>query len=315
MSSGENYWTRDSYMTISQEGGIMIGHYTLDKYSRREFKFQPHSVMEKGSSWKYSSTYAENWNTQGFDDAGWSSGSYFPVANTDVITRYYRKTVSFGDLAGFASFELAVNTNYGIAMYVNGQEIYRHNLPADASATTPVEAEQGEAYYHRAFANRHLLDGSAVLAVEIHFPADHAPIVDPFNAFVNLVYGNSHRTFDGSVSGDHLDDWWDELGANLWDNQLCNKWFVEGFPAQNIYTFNSNRAEYVNYYTITTGNQDVERRPTQWKLEGSNDGETGICWTRTSAFRGMATATLSISPFPRWPRDTECSSSRCRLRE
>ena len=220
MSSGENYWTRDSYMTISQEGGIMIGRYTLDKYSCREFKFQPHSVLEKGSSWKYSSTYAENWNTQDFVDVGWSSGSYFPVANTDVITRYYRITVSFVDLAGFASFELAVNTNYGIAMYVNGQEIYRHNLPAEASATTPVEAEQGEAYYHRAFANRHLLDGSAVLAVEIHFPADHAPIVDPFNAFVNLVYGNSHRTFDGSVSGDQMDDRCDEKGENICDNQI-----------------------------------------------------------------------------------------------
>ena len=147
MRSGENFWTRDSYMTISQEGGIMIGRYTLDKYYRREFKFQPHSVLEKGSSWKYSSTYAENY-------AAWSSGSYFPVANMDVITRYYRKTVSFGDLTGFTSFELAVNTNYDIAMYVNGQEIYRHNLAADASDSTPVEEAETEAYYHRAFANR-----------------------------------------------------------------------------------------------------------------------------------------------------------------
>ena len=264
----------------------MIGRYTLDKFYRREFKFQPHSVLEKGSSWKYSSTYAENWNTQGFDDAAWSSGSYFPVANTNVITRYYRKTVSFGDLTGFASFELAVNTNYGIAMYVNGQEIYRHNLAADASSTTPVGEAEAEAYYHRAFANRHLLGESAVLAVEIHFPADHAPIVDPFNAFVNLVYGNTYRVFDGSVSGTHLSDYWDELGANLWDNQINNKWYNKGFPAENIYTFNSNRAEYVNYYTITTGNQDVGRRPTQWKLEASNDGtnwelldaNSGVSW-------------------------------------
>ena len=157
MCSAENFWTRDSYMTISQEGGIMIGRYTLDKFYRREFKFQPHSVLEKGSSWKYSNACAENWNTQDFDDAAWSSGLYFPVANTNVITRYYRKTVSFGDLTGFASFELAVNTNYGIAMYVNGQEIYRHNLAADASSTTPVEEAEAEAYYHRAFANRHLL--------------------------------------------------------------------------------------------------------------------------------------------------------------
>ena len=265
----------------------MIGRYTLDKYYRREFKFQPHSVLEKGSSWKFSSTYAKNWYTQDFDDAAWSSGSYFPVANMDVITRYYRKTVSFGDLTGFASFELAVNTNYGIAMYVNGQEIYRHNLAADASSTTPVEEAEAEASYHRAFANRHLLGESAMLAVEIHFPADHAPIVDPFNAFVNLVYGNSYRVFDGSVSGDHLSDYWDELGANLWDNQINNKWYNKGFPAENIFTFNSNRAEYVNYYTITTGNQDTGRLPTQWKLEGSNDGEnwdlldaqSGISWS------------------------------------
>ena len=37
MYSAENFWTRDSYMTISQEGGIMIGRYTLHKYYRREF--------------------------------------------------------------------------------------------------------------------------------------------------------------------------------------------------------------------------------------------------------------------------------------
>ena len=61
---------------------------------------------------------------------------------------------------------------------------------------------------------------------------------------------------------------------------------MNGFPAENIFTFNNNRAEYVNYYTITTGNQDVVRRPTQWKLEGSNNGESwelldvqnGVTW-------------------------------------
>ena len=76
------------------------------------------------------------------------------------------------------------------------------------------------------------------------------------------------------------------MGANLWDNQINNKWYNKGFPAENIYTFNSNRAEYVNYYTITTGNQDVGRRPTQWKLEASNDGtnwelldaQIGVLW-------------------------------------
>ena len=159
-------------MTISQEGGITIGRYTLNKYYRRVFKFMPHSVMEKGSAWKYSNTYTANWNTQGFSDVDWPSSSYFPVATADVITRYYRKTVDFDDLTGFASFELAVNTNYGIAMYVNGQEIYRHNLAADATETTTAAEEETEAYYHRAFANRHLLGAGTVLAVEIHYPAD-----------------------------------------------------------------------------------------------------------------------------------------------
>ena len=273
-------------MTLSQENGITIGRYTLDRYYRREFKFLPHTVMEKGSSWRYSNTYSESWNTAEFDDASWTSGSYFPVIGEDVITRYYRTSISFDDLTGFASFELAVNTNYGIAMYVNGVEIYRHNLAEDANSTTPATAEESSAFFHRAFANRHLLDSTAVFAVEIHFPSGHSSIVDPFDAFVNLVYGNTHRSFDGSVSGTHQSDYWDELAPNLWDNQLCNKWYVNGFPAENIYTFNSERAEYVNMYAVTSGNQDTGRRPTQWKLDASNDGENwdlldaqiGVTW-------------------------------------
>ena len=39
------------------------------------------------------------------------------------------------------------------------------------------------------------------------------------------------------------------------------------------------------YYTITTGNQDVNRRPTQWKLEGSNDGTN---WELLDAHSGVS---------------------------
>lgn len=275
MSREEQYWCRDSNIVLKQENNIVIGKYTLNKYYRAEFGFMPFHSLAKESLWKYRDAYAENWMAPSFDDSQWtpSKKSVFPAPDAQTVTRFYRHTMAVGDLTGFAAFELAVNSRFGIVMYANGEEIYRKNLPADATATTRATDDDGDYSFKRAFASRRLLGTSVVFAVEIHFGEEPVE-ADEFDAFMNLVPSGTHRTFDGTSDGTHQDDYWDELGPNIWDGARNNKWFMNGLPAYNTYVFNNDRAEFFNTYSITTGTYDSNRRPRSWKVEVSDDGST-----------------------------------------
>ena len=288
MCRGEQFWYRDSSITLKQENNIVIGKYTLNKNYRAEFGFMPGHTLPKESLWKFKDSYTEGWMNTSFDDSQWiqAKKGNFPTPEETVVTRYYRRTVALGDLTGFAAFELAVNSRYGIIMYANGEEIYRKNLPATVDPTTPSSSDDGYYAFKRAFANRHLLGTSAAFAVEVHFP-EGGVNSDDFDAFLNLVPAGTHRTFDGTVTGTHQSDYWDEPGTNAWDGARNHKWYMEEYPAYGTYTFNYDRADYVNSYYIGTGNYDSGRRPTVWKVEVSDDGSTwyladyrsGITWT------------------------------------
>lgn len=264
-------------MLIKRQDGTVLGRYTLDKYGRRVLKFNPSFILAAGATWRYSNTYSEGWMNPDFTVNSWlgaSQGSFSSVSSS-LITRYYRFALPITmDLTGYSSFELAVKSTYGIIMYVNGEEIYRNNLPADATSTTYATAADGSFGWRRAFASRHLLTENTILAVEIHFLENHATFDDEFDAYLSLVYGGTHRMFDGTNTGTHQEDWTTEEGWNMWDDQRNNKWYMNGLPAENIYTFNNARAEYVNSYKMIWGTYSEARKPRSWKVEGSNDGST-----------------------------------------
>ena len=276
ISSDNKYWDKDSFLDVMYGNGVKIGRYTHTKWSRAEYKFQPAQYLPVGSTWKYTEYQVANWESSSTADMGWlsaSSGS-FPDF-TSSRTRYYRKTLTFGDLTGYASFEVAVYARYGVAIYVNGEEIYRHNLPTTqlSSTTTPSSSDVSFAF-RRAFASRYLLTSSTVIAIEVHYPSDYNED-DKFDAYVALVYGNTHRTWDGGVSGTHLHCYGGEYGENLWLNRISLKWFIESSAngnAYNTYTFNDGRADFINMYSIASGYYDDGRRPKSWKVLGSNDG-------------------------------------------
>ena len=268
-------WSKDSYLILKLSNDIAIGRFTLDKYGRRVQKFNPTFQVPRGSTWKYSNAEVENWTSSSFNDGSWSASSQgaFPWVADGEYTRYYRATVSLPDLTGYSSFELSVNSRYGLIMYVNGEEIYRNNLPTvGVTESTPSQGDDSSYEYRRAFASRYLLTPTTVLAVEVHFPSGHTNMEDHFDAFFSLVYGNSFRAFDGSTSGTHQTDYTGEYGVNSMDDQRVNKWFMNSLPAYTTYTFNKKRAEFVNMYKIIYGDYDTGRRPVSFTLEGSNDG-------------------------------------------
>ena len=96
--------------------------------------------------------------------------SYGPNASAKYITTYFRKTISVSNPSGFASIAGSVKRDDGIAIYVNGTEVYRNNLAAGAAYTTlaTLASDDGATAQAFSFTPSVFNSGNNVIAVEIH---------------------------------------------------------------------------------------------------------------------------------------------------
>jgi hypothetical protein len=125
------------------------------------------------------------WRGTGFSDATWAPGnaqlgygdgdettivSYGPDANNKYITTYFRKTVSITNPSAFTSILGNVKRDDGIAIYVNGTEVYRNNLAAGAAYNTlgTLASDDGATVQAFSFSPSAFVNGNNVIAVEIH---------------------------------------------------------------------------------------------------------------------------------------------------
>jgi hypothetical protein len=148
-------------------------------------------LVAPGSQWTYhfdsAAAVPKNWTTSA-DGATWSTGKAplgwgaGPVATTiDVapgktraLTSYFRKQFSASNVASVTSLRLTTRADDGIAVYVNGTEVGRSNLPAgELGANTYALTAQSTA---TAVANQFtwdvpvglLVNGTNTIAVEVH---------------------------------------------------------------------------------------------------------------------------------------------------
>ena len=147
-----------------------------------------------GGSWKYlaNNTRPANWHTSGYNDAAWPSGNgefgygdgdettcvpsggggtlCVPTGNK-YVTTYFRKTVNIANPASHSTFTLNVKRDDGIAVYVNGVEVYRNNLPAGALAhgTFATNAtDNGDVVQSIQLPSATFSAGTNRIAVEVH---------------------------------------------------------------------------------------------------------------------------------------------------
>src|SRR6186713_2846455 len=148
----------------------------------------PQTLVAYGSSWKYldnGTNQGTTWRSTGFSDATWASGnaqlgygdgdeatvvSYGPDANNKYITTYFRKTISVTNPSSFTSILGNVKRDDGIAIYVNGTEVYRNNLAAGAAYNTlaTLGSDDGATAQAFSFSPSVFVNGNNVIAVEIH---------------------------------------------------------------------------------------------------------------------------------------------------
>jgi len=148
----------------------------------------PQTLVAYGASWKYldnGTNQGTAWRATSFNDASWAAGnaqlgygdgdeatvvSFGPDANNKYITTYFRKTISIADASILTSISGNVKRDDGIAIYVNGTEVYRNNLAAGAAYNTlaTLASDDGATPVAFSFSPSAFVTGNNVIAVEIH---------------------------------------------------------------------------------------------------------------------------------------------------
>lgn len=149
------------------------------------------SLISTGATWKYldnGSDPGTAWRATNFNDSGWSSGeaqfgygdldivttnNFGPDPNNKFITTYYRHAFVLANPATLTNLLLRLIRDDGAAVYLNGVEVFRDNLPAGALTFTTVAlgaiADADESTFILTNPPPSLLvGGTNVLAVEIH---------------------------------------------------------------------------------------------------------------------------------------------------
>ncbi|MBN1672131.1 MAG: hypothetical protein JXR37_13915 [Kiritimatiellae bacterium] len=149
------------------------------------------TLLPVQSAWKYDDTgldLGSAWREAAYDDSGWAAGQaqlgygdgdettligFGPVTNKTKTT-YFRTSFSLVDPSAYSHLDVLLLRDDGAAVYVNGQEVLRSNLPEgvpiayDTEPVAPIGAQDESAYLSQRVRADMLVAGANVVAVEIH---------------------------------------------------------------------------------------------------------------------------------------------------
>jgi PKD domain/Bacterial Ig domain/Carboxypeptidase regulatory-like domain len=143
-------------------------------------------LVPENAVWKYldnGSDPGTAWRGATFNDASWASGpaqlgygdgdeatvvGYGSDPNNKYITTYFRHAFTVNNLAGMTNFNLHFLRDDGGAVYLNGAEILRDNLPSGTITATTRAVDNSEDTTLAAVNTAALLEGNNILAAEVH---------------------------------------------------------------------------------------------------------------------------------------------------
>lgn len=154
------------------------------------------TLISTGAVWRYFPVEAgapANWNATNFNDSAWLSGSaqlgygdgdertpIWAGPGLPPITTFLRRSFVLSNPREFFNLTLRLLADDGAAVYLNGTEIFRHNLPAGAIAPStpalvPVSGADESVFQQTANSPYRLIAGTNVVAVELHQNTDGPP--------------------------------------------------------------------------------------------------------------------------------------------
>lgn len=152
----------------------------------------PTKLISFGATWRYLVTGVSpgtSWIPGAFDDSGWSnSAAKFGFNNsgntgfTTVLgygsnssdkyrTYYFRRQFTVDSVDAFASLFLETLRDDGVAVYLNGQDFYRNNLPSGPLAYSDLATnatDNGSIIQSATLPLTALVAGTNTLAAEVH---------------------------------------------------------------------------------------------------------------------------------------------------
>ncbi len=149
------------------------------------------TIVSQGMSWRYldnGSDQGTAWRAAGFDDIAWAVGAaqlgygdgdeitvvgFGGNPSTRYITTYFRKPFEVLNPALHAQLSLRLLRDDGAVVYLNGNEIFRSNMPGGVItngtlASSSVSGSAESAFLTALVDATNLVTGANVLAVEVH---------------------------------------------------------------------------------------------------------------------------------------------------
>ena len=276
MKSTDSTWVLDNPLRVFDEEGVLVGSFLLDEMYNKTETFAFTQLLRRDMKMRYlrgTKQPRKNWMAADFKDRDWVDASYLNWGSFDgsVKTVYFRTTFTVAEDAYFPFFKFAVRTVGGFAVYLNGAEILRVNLPQGAlSYDTPgVQDMDVSEYAHFTLPSEHLRTGSNLLAVELHRYEGGIAQQIVFDLKSTMMTGESvYVSTHGSVSSSHHDPEQSASPFVVFDNAVVSKWSDTQLPVWVRYSYPENNLVAVTTLTITMGRENKEHVPTHFAFFG-----------------------------------------------
>lgn len=151
----------------------------------------PQTLVRTASTWKYRDhgiDLGTAWSEPDFDDSAWAQGparlgyggdgeativSFGPNSGDKYVTTYFRHRFVVTNTANYVALLGRLSRDDGAAVYLNGLEVIRDNLPFDfldffTYASTTVNSPNETAFFPFVLDPLLLVEGTNVLAAEVH---------------------------------------------------------------------------------------------------------------------------------------------------
>lgn len=158
-------------------------------------------LIAPGAAWKYLDTgdnLSEFWRPASYNDQSWKTGKAKfgygignettvidagPWFNHKHITTYFRKTFTVANPASASNYRLRLLRSDGAVVYLNGQEIFRSNMPSGrvgyiTLANTTVSTAESATFIETTIPANLFIAGNNVLAVEIHKATGYSSVLN-----------------------------------------------------------------------------------------------------------------------------------------
>ena len=284
-SNGDG-WDNSKYLIyldndmLLDTGSVSYGVYNKYLY------FDVNLLMKPGhEQWRYhldSTPVPSNWKDSSDGSSSWPSGITSDYEDTETITTYYTHTLSRVS-SSFAALEFMVQIQCGAIFYMNGQEFYRQNLPEgeigpNTYAISRTNSTQTKFTYSTQFGYFDI-DKSNYIAIELHKCQD-SQYSDKLILGMKGVASYTNRAFNGDITSDTSSSYYADLPFYLFDGEYYT--VARSGPrcvgTTFTYTFDNNRKEYINSYSLTNDYECNRRAPSGWKILGSNNPDSVDSW-------------------------------------